>query len=222
MQNKLRENHLFSALNDEQLAKLSTAITVRTFDQGEHLFEAGAKADEFYLVVSGQIKLYRLSPAGHEKVIEIIRPGQTFAEALMFLDIPSYPVNAQALSDAEVYAIKNRVFMDILRGSIDLCFKVMADISMRLKRHLNEIDALTLQNATLRVVNYLGYLIPNCSGSSAQITLPAAKNVIASRLSITPETFSRILHALSDKELISVDGLTIQVHDIAQLRSYGS
>lgn len=222
LQQNLKENHLFSALSDEQLEQLSSAITVKSLAQGGHLFEAGSKAEEFYLVASGQIKLYRLSPAGQEKVIEIIRPGQTFAEALMFLDIPAYPVNAQALADTKVYAIKNRAFMEILRGSVDLCFKLMADISMRLKRHLNEIDALTLQNATLRVVNYLSYLIPNCADSSVQIALPAAKNVIASRLSITPETFSRILHTLSDKGLITVDGLQIQVHDVVQLRAFGS
>lgn len=221
-QEKLRENHLFRALSDEQMEQLSKATTVRTLAQGEHLFQAGAKAEEFYLVCRGQIKLYRLSPAGQEKVIEIIRPGQTFAEALMFLEIPAYPVTAQALADTELYAIKNRVFIDILKGSVDLCFKVMADISMRLKRHLNDIDALTLQNATLRVVNYLGQLIPSCDNEVADVVLPAAKNIIASRLSITPETLSRILHALSDKGLISVEGLHIRVHDVDNLRAYCS
>lgn len=204
------------------MARLCEAITVRALDQGEHLFEAGFSADEFYLLRTGQMKLYRLSPAGQEKVIEIIRPGNTFAEALMFLDIPAYPVNAQALSNAELYAIKNRAFIEILRGSVDLCFQVMADISVRLKRHLNEIDALTLQNATLRVVTYLSHMIPSGGASEVEITLPAAKNIIASRLSITPETLSRILHTLSDKGLIRVDGLHIRVPDVKRLREYGS
>jgi CRP-like cAMP-binding protein len=218
---QIRENHLFRALSEEQMEQLCSAITVKSFDQGEHLFEAGSRADEFYLLSSGQIKLYRLSPAGQEKVIEIIRPGQTFAEALMFLDIPTYPVNAQALANVELYAIKNRVFLDILRGSVDICFQVMAAMSVRLKHHLNEIDALTLQNATLRVVNYLGHLIPSGDTDAAEITLPAAKNIIASRLSITPETLSRILHTLSSRGLISVEGLHIKVHDVDGLRAYG-
>lgn len=220
-QQQLRENHLFRSLSDEQMEQLSGATTLKSLEQGEHLFEAGARADEFYLLSSGQIKLYRLSPAGQEKVIEIIRPGQTFAEALMFLDIPTYPVNAQALTPVTLYAIKNRVFLDILRGSVETCFHVMADISMRLKRHLNEIDSLTLQNATLRVVNYLGHLIPSGDSEAAEITLPAAKNIIASRLSITPETLSRILNVLSSKGLISVEGLHIRVHDVDGLRAYG-
>ena len=174
-----------------------------------------------YLVAQGQIKLYRLSPAGQEKVIEIIRPGQTFAEALMFREIPVYPVNAQALASVELYAITNRAFIAILRESTDVCFHVMADISMRLKYHLNEIDALTLQNASLRVVNYLSHLIPGCDNEAVEITLPAAKNIIASRLSITPETRSRILNTLSSRGLISVEGLHIKVHDVGSLRAYG-
>ena len=221
-QDRLRENHLFRSLTDEQMAQMCAATATRRLEQGDHLFEAGYKAEEFYLIASGQMKLYRLSPTGQEKVIEIIRPGQTFAEALMFLDIPSYPVNAQALTDVELYAIKNRVFIDILRGSVDLCFNVMADISMRLKRHLNEIDALTLQNATLRVVNYMSHMIPAGVDAASEITLPAAKNVVASRLSITPETFSRILHTLSGKGLITVDGLHIRVNDVERLRGYAS
>ncbi len=220
LEENLRANHLFSALSDEQMARLCSATTVCSLEQGEHLFEEGFTADHFYLLNSGQIKLYRLSSTGQEKVIEIIRPGHTFAEALMFLDIPTYPVNAQALAKVELYVIKNKVFLDILRGSVDTCFRVMGDISMRLKHHLNEIDALTLQNASLRVVNYLGHLIPPGDKTASQITLPAAKNIVASRLSITPETFSRILNALTNKGLISVNGLHITVHDVDSLRSY--
>ncbi len=221
LEEKLRQNHLFSSLNDEQMVRLCGAITPRFLAQGEHLFEEGSGAEEFYLLNSGQMKLYRLSPTGQEKVIDIIRPGHTFAEALMFRDIPTYPVNAQALAKAELFAIKNKVFMDILRESVDLCFSVMADISMRLKRHLNEIDALTLQNASLRVVNYLGHMIPAGDSDASQITLPAAKNIVASRLSITPETLSRILNTLTSKGLISVEGLQITVHDVDGLRAYG-
>ena len=77
----LRENPLFSGLSDEQFAFMQKDISVRQLEQGEHLFEAGTQAKVFYFLHSGQIKLYRLSPTGQEKVIEIVRPGQTFAEA---------------------------------------------------------------------------------------------------------------------------------------------
>jgi len=199
-------------------------ITIKHLQQGQHLFEEGEAANAFFLLHRGQVKLYRLSPTGQEKVIEIVRPGQSFAEALMFLDIPVYPLNAQALSDTELFVIRNKRFLQLLSQSVETCFHVMADISMRLRSRLNEIDALTLQNASLRLVNYLLYLaqeVESCEGC-AEITLPAAKNIVASRLSIQPETLSRILSNLSSKGLISVEGLNIQVHDIEGLRTFGA
>ena len=219
----LQQHHLFRALSEEQLTLLLQDVTIKQLEQGQHLFEQGAEASAFYLLHRGQVKLYRLSPSGQEKVIEIVRPGQTFAEALMFLDIPAYPLNAQALTDTELFVIRNKGFLQLLSQSVDTCFHVMADISMRLRGLLNEIDALTLQNASLRLVNYLLYLVQEVESieGSAEITLPAAKNIIASRLSIQPETLSRILSNLSSKGLISVDGLNIKVLDVEGLRTFG-
>lgn len=223
-ENELRENHLFHALNERQMERLCAHVSLRTLRQGESLFEEGDKASHFYVLRSGQVKLYKLAPSGQEKVIEIVRPGQSFAEALMFLELPAYPLSAQALSDAELFVIRNKGFLELLGESVESCFHVMADISVRLRSLLNEIDALTLQNASLRLVNFLLYLVQeqeSCEGC-VEITLPAAKNIIASRLSIQPETLSRILTNLSKEALISVDGLNITVHDPEGLRTYGA
>lgn len=214
---------MFRALTDEQFSRMLQDTVTRTLRQGQHLFEAGTQASAFYFLLSGQLKLYRLSPTGQEKVIEIVRPGETFAEALMFLEIPAYPVSAQALADAELVEIKNSTFLQLLSHSVDTGRHVMGQLSMRLRGLLNEIDALTLQNASLRLVNYLLYLAQeaNGEGGSTDITLPAAKNIIASRLSIQPETLSRILGNLAGKGLISVDGLNIKVLDLDGLRTFG-
>lgn len=217
---ELREHALFTALTDDQLARAEQHASFIQLDAGEHLFEQGQRADRFFLVRSGQLKLYRLSPSGHEKVIEIVRPGQTFAEAVMFMDIKDYPVNAEAVSPAEVVAFSNRVFLGILQESQETCLQMLGDMSVRLRQLLAEIDALTLQNATLRLVNYLLYEIPEGAEESAEINLPAPKNIIASRLSVQPETLSRILHNLSDAGLINVKGLHITVNDIDGLRSW--
>ncbi len=216
---ELRGHALFAGLNDEQLAKVKTGLRLQQAAPGEHFFSHGQPAEEFYLLRSGQVKLYRLSPTGNEKIIEIIRPGQAFAEALMFMEVPLYPVSAQALTAAEVYAINNKPFLDALRGSVDTCFRLMGDISVRLHQLLNEIDALTLQNATLRLINYLLDQVPPDAENSTEIELPAPKNIIASRLSIQPETLSRILHGLGDQGLISVKGINVHLHDIEGLRA---
>ena len=218
----LHQHSLFSALDEEQLAHALNHAAVIQLKPGEHLFHAGQQAEAFYYVVEGQVKLYRLSPAGAEKVIEIIRPTQTFAEALMFMDVQAYPVEAQSLGKTELVAIHTSNYLEILSSSTQTSFRVMADLSMRLKQRLHEIDALTLQNATLRVINYLLYLLPeDCDrNDSAGITLPAAKNIIASRLSVQPETLSRIFSTLGTEGLIRVDGLNVQILDLTALREY--
>lgn len=216
---ELRAHALLAGLSDSQLVKVKEGVQLQRLAAGDHLFAQGQPAERFFLLRTGQIKLYRLSPTGNEKVIEIVRPGQVFAEALMFMDVPLYPVNAQALTSADIYAINNKQFISILRDSVDTCFRVMADISMRLHQLLNEIDALTLQNATLRLVNFLLGQVPGDADNTADVALPAAKNIIASRLSIQPETLSRILHNLGEKGLISVKGLNVQIHDLQGLRA---
>jgi len=217
---ELRSHALFNGLNDAELAKIKEGIQLVQLAEGEHLFSQGQPAERFFMLRRGQIKLYRLSPTGNEKVIEIIRPGQCFAEAVMFMEGQRYPVSAQALAPAELYSINSRNFLSVLRGSVDTCFRVMADMSVRLHHRLNEIDALTLQNATLRLVNYLVGQAPKNADREAEVALPAAKNIIASRLSVQPETLSRILHSLSDQGLISVKGLSVHIHDLQKLRAY--
>jgi len=218
-EDELRGHPLFKGLEEHELAKIKEGVHLLHFAEGEHLFSQGQLADRFFLVRQGQVKLYRLSPTGNEKVIEIISPGQSFAEAVMFMDVQRYPVSAQALTPVELYAINNKNFLAVLRESVDTCFRVMGDMSIRLRKRLNEIDALTLQNATLRLVNYLLGQVPKDADNDVDVELPAAKNIIASRLSVQPETLSRILHNLSDKGLISVKGLHVVIHDVKGLRA---
>ena len=216
---ELRITPLFNGLDDEQLKQVIATASSRTLDEEEHLFNQGDTATRFYMVRSGQIKLYRLSPMGTEKVIEVIQAGNTFAEAVMFMEAHKFPVNAEALIRTEVLAFDNKTFLSVLRDSTDTCFSVMAGMSKRLKKHLNEIDALSLQNGTLRLVSYLLAQLPDNSDKSADIELSIPKSIIASRVSIKPETLSRIIHNLAAQGLIAVDGKTIKIHNIDALRS---
>ncbi len=160
----LRRTYLFSALDDEQLRTVVASMQELNVDEGRKLFEHGQPADKFFLLCEGQVKLYRLSEEGDEKVIEIVRPGQTFAEAVMFMSGRVYPVNADALVKSRLLAFPNAVFKDLLRNSVDACFRLMADMSQRLHQRLNEIDSLTLHNATYRLVTYLlGELPEGCT-----------------------------------------------------------
>lgn len=218
---ELRRFYLFASLTDQQLSRIKHTMRRLQFGDGEYLFEYGQPAERFFVVLSGHVKLIRISFEGDEKVIEIISPGESFAEAIMFMSQQVYPVTAQVVGKGEILSFENKVFLSILEESFDTCRRLLCDMSMRLRRWLNEIDNLTLQNATYRLVNYLLCQVPtDHKNSDCQIKFTLPKHVIASRLSIKPETLSRILHQMTEEGLINVTGRTIHIHDINNLRMY--
>lgn len=206
----LTASHLFSALDETQLERVRRHSHITDMVEGESLFFQGDDATSFYLVVSGRIKLYRISPEGKEKVVEIMETGVTFAEALMFMDQPYYPVTATAIAPSRVISINAREFKAMLRESIDSCFLLMGNMSYRLRGLIREIDALSLDTGTVRTVAYLLHQAPADADS---FELKVAKSVIASRLSVKPETFSRILKNLHERGIVSIDGRNVSIHD---------
>ena len=217
----VRNVHLFSVLDDEQLATLLRYTRAVQLQENETLFEFGQSAERFYLLVSGQVKLFRVSEDGNEKIIEIVSPGKLFAEAVMFIQHGRYPVSATALQPSEVYSFENRAFARMLQESNGLCLKLLASLSMRLHAQINEIDNLSLQNATFRVIGYMLDLLPDPCTESAVLDLAVPKQVIASRLSITPETLSRILHTMARNDIISINGKIIAIKSVQRLREFG-
>jgi CRP-like cAMP-binding protein len=209
----LKRCYLFTHLDDSQFQKVEKMAHEIRLGDGQLFFQSGDPATHFFLVLQGQIKLTRLSIQGQEKVIEIITPGQTFAEALMFGEDPAYPVNAVAIGDTYLLSFESAPFLEILRGSIDTCFRLMGDMSQRLKRLIREIDELTLQSASCRVASFLWKRWQARVGGGGSFELQAPKGVIASRLSVTPETFSRILHNFSHQGVIHVNGSRVEVLD---------
>lgn len=216
---ELRQIYLFASLTDEQLNMMLDSAHPVELEQKQVLFEAGQAADDFYLLRSGQMKLYCLSPGGDEKVIEIVRPGETFAEAITFMENQAYPVSAEAIMNSKLYCFKMKIFRNLMEGSPGTCMRLMADMSRRLRMRVNEINNLTLHNATYRLVVYLLEQIPEGAVEMAEIHLGTPKSIIASRLSIQPETFSRILSKLSQRGLLKVHVNDITLLDVNGLRS---
>lgn len=199
---------LFSQLSPEQLHRIEQHAHAINLKPGESVFEQGDKAARFYLLLKGHIKLYRLSPAGDEKVIEVVSPISTFAEALMFLNKPFYPVGAQALSATELISIDAYDFAAMLRESVDTCFLMLGGLSQRLRGLIREIDDISLHSATARLA---GHLISQKPINTNEFDLNAPKQILASRLSIKPETFSRILRNLTENHYIEIKGNHVHI-----------
>ena len=216
---ELRRAYLFADMTEPHLQSLVNGMQDIHLDPGKTLFRQGQAAERFYFLREGLVKLFRLSPEGDEKIIEIMRPGETFAEAVMFMGAKGcYPVNAEAINESRVYAFEQKVFLNLLHESNDATFGLLGSMSRRLHMLVNQIESLTLQNATYRLVAYLLEQFPRDVKTSPEVQLTTPKGVIASRLAIQPETLSRILGKLRQGGLIEVHGNHITIRDVQALR----
>ena len=218
--NDLRSHHLFSALGDSQCDRVLAVTQLIQLAPQQLLFQRGDAARHFFVVMDGQIKVCLQSRGGDEKVVDRIVPGQSFAEAVMFMEAPQYPVAAIAIEASCVAAVPSTEFMSVLRESSEVCLRMLADMSRRLHAHIRQIENLALENATNRVVNHLVDLAGAGAAGQATVTLGESKQLLASRLAIKPETLSRSLKSLVDAGVIAVQGRCIDIRDLARLRHW--
>ncbi|WP_079201976.1 Crp/Fnr family transcriptional regulator [Pseudomonas sp. CC6-YY-74] len=216
----LRSHHLFEPLNEEQMDELMSTSQLLSIDKGEPLFRQGEPAHSFYFVIAGAVKIYRLTPDGQEKVFEVIGNRQTFAEAMMLMDTPNYVASAEAVCPTQLYRIANSTYMRLLESNSRLPFALLGKLCVRLHQRVNEIETLSLKNATHRVVRYLITQLARQPNAGTSFELPMAKQLIAGHLSIQPETFSRIMRRLVDEEIITQEGRQISIIDRLRLEQF--
>lgn len=214
---------LFSHLSPEELERVSAGCTVRRLGRGDTVFRFGEPCNGFHVVVLGQVKLFALSPAGQEKVIELISPGQSFAEALMFTGKP-YILNAQALTGTLLLSVGKQVILNEIQLDPRFSMRMLAGISRRLHGLVHDIESGALHTGMQRVIGYLLRDVPvegALGNEPYTVSLPVSKATIASRLSLTPEYFSKVLHELETAGLIRIDKRDILITDPASLGQYG-
>lgn len=210
---------MFSEMSREELDRIAAATLPVHAQKGESILHCGDPCTGFHVVVYGQVKLGFHSPQGVEKVVEIIRPGQTFGEALMFLDEP-YIVFAQALSDTMLLHVAKHAVFDELARDPRFSRRMLSGLSRRLHGLVRDVEAYTLQSGQERVIGYLLADVAHVSGDGkpSEVNLTPGKSVIASRLNMTPEHFSRILHDLAANGLIEVNGRAVRIPNLERLR----
>jgi len=211
------QHPLFHHLDAASQERLLTATLDYTHDSETLLIRQGQEADRFFLVLKGRVKLFRISADGQEKVVEIIHPGQTFAEAVMFLQKSVYPVCAESLEPVHLISFPNRLMLQLLQENPQSCLHLLGHMSIRLHQRLGELETLTLQNATQRFALYLIQRLDDRAAESADIDLQLPKRLIAARLSMQPETLSRLMARLRAAGLIEINGRIIHIPSIKHL-----
>ena len=216
----LRNLPLFRDLSAGEVDRIAASTSQVRMPTGSILFRKGDSCAGFHVVVYGQVKLAFGASDGSEKVVEILGPGQSFGEAVMFLDKP-YVVFAETLTDSLLLHVGKAVILQELEHSPDFARRMLGGLAKRLHRIVGDLEGYSLKSGTQRVIGYLlRDVVGGQTSRTAEVMLPATKSVIASRLSITREHFSRILHELSDSGLIKVSGRNIRFLDLERLRNY--
>jgi CRP-like cAMP-binding protein len=212
---------LFKEFAPAEIDRIASGTTELHVPRGEILFNKGDPCVGFHLVIYGQVKLSFVTPQGNEKVVEIVAPGYSFGEALMFMEKP-YIVMAQTLADSLLLHVSKRAVFDGLEHDPNFAKKMLAGLSRRLHGLIIDVESYSLQSGTQRVIGYLLRQDEEHANAAAPytVTLPTSKAIVASRLNLTPEHFSRILHDLTEAGLIAVDGRDVKIGDVPKLRNY--
>ena len=214
----LRAHHLFATLEPAQFDRIAREVRPLHAATGDCLVQSGDRADAFFVVAEGSVKLSLFAVNGDEKVLDIISPGQSFAEALLFMQAPVYPITATAIIDSTALRVPGASFCAMLAENRAACFKMLAHLSARLHVQVREIEALTLENARQRLIRFLVARTATTDDGRLVARTGEPRNVIASHLSMQPETFSRLIKNLTDEGIIRPEGRDFAIVDFVKVQ----
>ena len=216
----LKKSLLFSGLSEADLTELATITVRRKFKKGETLFCEGDEAKGFYLLVSGSVKLCRMSHDGREKVLHFVQPRETFAEAAFFGD-GKYPAEARGLDSGEALYLPKAGFLELMGRNPNFALNLVVSLSLMLRQFARQIEELSFADVTSRLASFLIRRADEKSTSYDGITyidLGVKKGELASRLGTAGETISRTLRKLKDEGIIEVQGSKVIIHQMEKLQ----
>ncbi len=200
----------FRGLSPDQIERLTGCCAIRRHAADEMIFQEGDAAMVFYIVLSGQVKIYKLSREGKEFILHLFGTGEIFAEVPIFSGIPVYPASAVCLKDCELLAIHGEEFRALVHESPDVGLHMLSVFARRLHQFSHIIEDLSLRNVESRLARYLLSVSEN---SPDKALIRVQKKTLSAILGTIPETLSRTFRKLSDDGLIRVDGNAIRLLD---------
>jgi CRP-like cAMP-binding protein len=200
---------LFNGLSESQSAGLAGIASEKTFSRGQSIFSEGDDGHGFYVVASGRVKVFKLSPDGREQILHILGTGEIFGEVPVFAG-SRFPANAEAMEESRVFYFRRDSMITLIEKNPSIAMGMLAVLSKRLRTFTSLIDDLSLKEVPGRLASYLLYLSSKKNGSGA-LELDITKGQLASLLVTIPETLSRILAKMSAQGIIESDGPRIKI-----------
>jgi CRP/FNR family transcriptional regulator len=202
----LRRCPLFAGLREEDLKKIRAIASLKQVGKKEVLFSDGEMAKGFYVILSGKVKLYKISPEGKEQILHVVSSPDAFAEAALFLE-GSYPAFAEALGDSQLLFFPKKDFIQLIEKNPQLSINMIVSLSHYLRRFASLIEELSLKEVSSRIAKYLIDLSLKSSKegkNSKEVELDLSKTQLASKLGTISETLSRTLAKMKAKRIIDV------------------
>ncbi len=200
---------LFQGLPREQLEEVVDITSDRTFQKGQTVFSEGEEASGFYVVISGQVKIFKLSSEGKEQILHFVTRGESFGEVPMFTG-GRFPAHAETVERSRLFFFPRAFFLELIRTDPSLAMNMLADLSKRLRRFTLLVEELSLKEVPSRLAAYILYLGGSEKGPG-EIELSITKGQLAGLLGTIPETISRILGKMSSQDIIKVRGRKISI-----------
>jgi CRP/FNR family transcriptional regulator, dissimilatory nitrate respiration regulator len=216
----LRQCRMFASLSREHLEAVAAGCNTRTLQKGEMLFREGEKAEGFYVLQSGQVSIFKVTPGGREQVICVFRPPESFAEVTL-ATTTTYPANAVALEPSQVIVVPRVHFRELIFRQPELSLHMLASMSQHLKHLVQLLQDYKGRQIEGRLAEWFMRQSPAiAAGCPAVFDLPVTKRMLAAQLGVTSETLSRTLARFRTEGLIRVEGPRVHVLNGAGLRAY--
>lgn len=216
---ELRKLSLFDKLPEKILIHFAEKSRVRTQPKGKLLFLHGDDADAFYIIINGWVKLFTQTVEGSEAIMDILTKGNVFAETSIF-NKGQHITNAEAIEDTQYIALPTSLLKYYAQRDWQMALNLLDALSAYQTRQNSEIEHLNIQNAQQRIGCFLLRLCNSDRQNPIDLNLPYNKTLIAARLGMKPETFSRALAKLKEDTNIQIKGSTITVTDIQKIIDY--
>jgi len=203
---QLRRCPLFSGLKEEDLKRIRAIALPKHVAKKGILFSEGEEARGFYVILTGRVKLFKISPGGKELILHVVSAPDAFAEASLFLE-GKYPAFAQALSDSQLLFFPGREFIQLIERNPRLSINMIVSLSTFLKRLAVLIEELSLKEVSSRIAKYVMDLSTRGAKdgkSLREVELDLSKTQLAMKLGTISETLSRTLSKMKAKRMIDV------------------
>jgi CRP/FNR family transcriptional regulator, dissimilatory nitrate respiration regulator len=202
---------LFEGLPRSQHESLAVISVSRSYTKGQTIFSEGDEGTGFYAIVSGRVKIFKLSPEGKEQILHIFGPRDIFGEVAVFTG-HGYPAYAEAYTPCSLLFFPKNAFIELIRKDPSMALNMLAVLSLRLRRFAALIEDLSLKEVPGRLAAYLLYL-SKTSRNADDLELDISKGQLASLLGTIPETLSRILGKMNQQGYIRTEKSHINIID---------